>query len=111
MTNSQRYKVLWSEDAELALKGHKKFINVKLAYKNSFSMLSRNPHDQREGIVDWFGFEFNGYYWVNINNAILFYRVDDDCKTIFIEGCDSALTGEALQKYYGEHDPWTEDED
>jgi len=109
MRDSERYSVVWSDDAELALLRHKKFINVKLAYRNSFSQLDRDPYKQKEGVIDYPGFKFNGYYWTNINNAIVFYRVDDVSRTVYIDGCDSALTLEALKKYYGEYDPWEEE--
>ncbi|HHW37841.1 MAG TPA: hypothetical protein GXX18_11460 [Bacillales bacterium] len=109
MNNKMKFNVFWSKDAELALIKHKQFINVKLAYKNSLTMLSVNPHNQKEGVIDC-GSEFDGYYWVNINNVIIFYRVDDDLKKVFIDGCSSALTGEALRMYYGEYDPWLDDE-
>ncbi len=108
MNNYDKYEVVWSEDAERALLKHKKYFNVKRAYQNSFSILSDSPHDQRDGILNC-GFEFDGYYWANINNAIMFYRVDDEMKKVFIEGCDSAVTGKALKNYYGEYDPWEED--
>lgn len=90
MRKSERYSVVWSVDAELALLRHKKFINVKLAYRNSFIQLDLNPHNQKEGVIDYPGFTFNGYYWTNINNAIVFYRVDDNSRTVYIDGCERA---------------------
>ena len=107
--NNDKYIVLWSVDAELALIKHKQYFNVKLAYRNSFTMLSYNPHGQSDGMISC-GIDFDGYYWTNINNVILFYRVDEVRRTVYIDGCASAITGDALKSFYGEFDPWTDEE-
>ena len=99
------YEVIWGTDAELALLSHRKFIDTKSAYKNAISILSKRPSEQMEGIVDYPDYEFNGYCWAKINNAIVLYLVDHETKKVFIDGCESAMTGVALKYFFKEHDP------
>ena len=104
MNDATQYLVVWGVDAERALasfKGEKFKINRKRAYRNALSMLAFRPREQAEGIVDYPGFEFNGYYWANINNAVVVYDVDEPSGTVFIDGCFYANYGESAEIFWG----------
>lgn len=79
-------------------------INPKLVFRNSKSTLSTNPHEKANDVVEYPGLEFNGYYWIYINNVILVYDILEEDKLVLIDACYSALTGFTLRSFYGEHD-------
>jgi hypothetical protein len=53
-------------------------------------------------------FEFEDYYWVNINNVIIVYDVIEPNMKVLIDACYFTNTGFALSKFYGEYDPLDE---
>lgn len=67
-------------------------------------ILSVKPKDKANDVVDFPYFEFNGYYWIYINNVIIVYDVLEAERKVLVDACYSALTGSTLQKFYGEHD-------
>lgn len=57
-----------------------------------------------QDVVDYPGFEFNGYFWTYINNVIVVYDVLEAEKKVLVDACYSALTGFTLQRFFGEYD-------
>ncbi|MGG5255372.1 hypothetical protein ACQYAD_18255 [Neobacillus sp. SM06] len=50
-------------------------MNPKWVFRNSKSILSVKPREKADEVVDYPDFEFNGYYWIYINNVIIVYDV------------------------------------
>lgn len=101
---ANNYKVIW---ARSALRKLSQLYNIDhgLAYKNSKSLLSRNPYNHSYGCADYPNFKFNGYHWSSINNAIIVYRISEQDSSVFVDACYHANTGWALKVFYGEYDP------
>ncbi|MDG5789629.1 hypothetical protein QA612_19410 [Evansella sp. AB-P1] len=106
MTSTEiQYEVLWGQKARVKLAEMKPYkIDPKRVFRNSKNILSVNPRKHAYDIVDYPGFEFNGYYWTYINNVIIIYDVLDLEKKVLVDACYSALTGFSLQTFFGEHD-------
>jgi hypothetical protein len=100
-----KYTVRWERSALRQL-GQLYKIDHEKVYKTSLNILSRNPHGQSYGSADYTGFEFNGYHWSYIQNAIVLYRISEKESIVFVEACYHANTGWALKVFYGEYDPW-----
>lgn len=96
---------MWGVKARVHLAEMKSYnINPSLVFRNSKSILSIKPREKADDIADYPGFEFNGYYWKYINNVIVIYEVLDKEKKVLVDACYSALTGFALEYFYGEYD-------
>jgi len=106
MTDKEiHYEVIWGIKARVRLAEMKPFkIDPKLVFRNSKSILSINPREKADDVVDYPGFEFNGYYWKCFNNVIVVYDVLDTENKVLVDACYSALTGYALENFYGEYD-------
>lgn len=102
MTDKEiRYEVVWGLKARLRLAEMKPFkIDPKLVFRNSKSILSAKPREKAGDVVDYPGFEFNGYYWTYINNVIVVYNVLDIEEKVLVDACYSALTGFSLQRFF-----------
>ncbi|MDE5413986.1 hypothetical protein [Alkalihalobacterium chitinilyticum] len=99
------YDVVWGQKARVWLAEMKPFkINPKLVFRNSKVVLSVDPRQKAYDVVDYPGFQFNGYYWTYINNVIIVYDVLDKEKKVLVDACYSALTGFTLETFYGEND-------
>lgn len=99
------YDVLWGLKARIKLAEMGPFnIDPKMVFRNSKSILSIKPREKAHDIAEYPDFEFNGYYWIFINNVIIVYQVIDADERVLIDACYSALTGFALQVFFGEHD-------
>ncbi|MCT2537161.1 hypothetical protein NC661_05680 [Aquibacillus koreensis] len=106
MTDKEiHYEVIWGQKARVKLAEMKPFkIDPKMVFRNSKSILSVKPHKKADDVANYPDFEFNGYYWIYINNVILVYDVLEEERKVLVDACYSALTGFALQIFYGEHD-------
>src|SRR5699024_5671248 len=100
-----RYEVIWGQKARVKLAEMKPYkIDPKLVFRNSKSILSAKPREKAIDVVDYPNFDFNGYYWMYINNVIVVYDVLESEEKVLVDACYSALTGFTLQRFYGEHD-------
>ncbi|MFY3791803.1 hypothetical protein ACOQFO_08910 [Ureibacillus sp. MALMAid1270] len=106
MTDKEiRYEVLWGQKARLRLAEMKPYkIDPKLVFRNSKNILSVKPREKAYDVVEFPDFEFNGYYWIYINNVIIVYDILESEKMVLVDACYSALTGFTLQHFFGEHD-------
>ncbi|MBM4761387.1 hypothetical protein [Bacillus sp. B15-48] len=106
MTDKEiHYDVIWGQKARVKLAEMKPYkIGPKLVFRNSKSILSVKPQEKAYDVVDYPNFEFNGYYWMYINNVIVVYEVLEAEKKVLVDACYSALTGFTLQRFFGEHD-------
>jgi hypothetical protein len=93
------YKVAWKSKATLKFS---KLFNVdhRRVLRNSRYLLSANPYKYADGVADFPGYLFNGYFWINVNNVILIYRIHAEERLVSIESCYSALTGEVAEIFY-----------
>ncbi|MEW6696858.1 MAG: hypothetical protein ACOY35_11605 [Bacillota bacterium] len=96
----RKFKVTWSAEAIEGI-GQLFNVNARQVIRNSKHILSNNPYSSAFGIANFPGYEFNGYFWIYINNVILIYNVKSDYKLVSIEACYSALTGEVAEIFYG----------
>lgn len=96
---NKKYRVLWKR---IAVEKFSRLFNVehKRVFRNSKHILSQDPIRSADGIADFPGYDFNGYYWMKSHNVILIYCVDADEKIVRIEACYSALTGEVAELFY-----------
>lgn len=94
-----KFRVAWKRKAA---GNFGKLFNVdhRRVLRNSKHILSLNPFHFANGVADFPGYEFNGHFWVNVNNVILIYRIHSDEKLVSIEACYSALTGEVAEVFY-----------
>lgn len=103
--NDSRYEVIWGQKARVNLAKMMPYkIDPKLVFRNSKSILSVKPREKAYDFVDFPNFEFNGYYWIYINNVIVVYDILEAEKKVLVDACYSALTGFTLQRFFGEHD-------
>mgnify|MGYP006969323409 CR=1 FL=1 len=79
-----KYVVTWERSALRRL-GQLYNINQALVYKNSKSLLSSKPYGLSYGSADYPNFQFNGYHWSCINNAIVVYRISEQESTVFVD--------------------------
>jgi len=79
-------------------------INPKRVFRNSKSILAVNPRETAYDVLNDPDSEFNGYYWIYINNVILVYDVIEVERKVLVDACYSALTGFSLRTFYGEFD-------
>jgi len=99
------YEVIWALNARVKLAEMKPFkIDVKKVFGNSKGILSVNPREKADDVLDDLDFEFNGYYWIYINNVIIVYDVLEVEKKVLVDACYSALTGFTLKRFFGEYD-------
>ncbi len=99
-----KYSVKWEKSALRQL-GLLYNIDHEKIYQSTKLILSSDPYSQSYGSADYPNFEFNGYHWSYIHNAIVIYRISDYESSVFIEACYYANTGWAFKVFYGEHDP------
>lgn len=96
---------LFVDKKQVKLAGMKPYkIDPKLVFRNSKSVLSVKPREKADDVVDYPNFEFNGYYWIYINNVIVIYTVLEAEKRVLVDACFSALTGFTLKRFFGEYD-------
>lgn len=96
----EEYRVGWSRAATKSLS---KLFNVdyKSVFTKSTFLLSTDPRKKAYGVTDYSGFNYNGYYWVLINNVVIVYKVSDEQRRVFIEACCYANTEESAQVFWG----------
>jgi len=94
MDNS--YKVVWGRPALRSL-GQLFNIQHEKVYKQTRTLLSRNPAGQSYGSADYPDFPYNGYHWTFIHNTIIVYRISEQDRSVFIDACYHANTEWALQ--------------
>ncbi|MEK4517478.1 hypothetical protein NSS64_19490 [Paenibacillus sp. FSL H8-0122] len=100
--NNDRYNVLWTTYARVALARMGKFkVNSANVFKRSISVLNDEPKYKADGVSDFPGFEFNGYYWVLIGNVIIIYRIDEDLRKVYVDACYFANTGLSHYVFWG----------
>lgn len=95
----KKYRVAWKRKATEKF-GRLFNVDHRRVFRNSKHVLSLDPFHYADGVADFPGYEFNGYFWIKINNVILIYRVLLDEKLVTIETCYSALTGEVAEIFY-----------
>jgi mRNA-degrading endonuclease RelE of RelBE toxin-antitoxin system len=94
------YKVAWSKTASRNLA---KLYNIdpqKVFFKSKY-LLSHYPHQKAFDIVNFPGFDFNGYYWTLIHNVVIIYRVLDFQKRVLIDAIYFANTEESAELFWG----------
>jgi len=64
----------------------------------SFSV---KPDEKSYGVIDHPGFEFNGYHWILIGNAIILYQISEDSKEVNVDACFFANTGRSHEIFWG----------
>lgn len=91
---SDRFKVLWTTYARVALARMKEFkVDSMNVFRRSKSVLADEPKYKADGVSDFPGFEFNEYFWVLIGNVIIIYRIDEDLREVYVDACYFANTG------------------
>lgn len=102
------YKVLWSVHARSTLARMRLYkVDPMNVFRRSKSILSVEPIYKADGISEFVGFEFNGYYWMLIGNIVVIYRVDEEMREVYIDACYFANTELSHYIFWG-IDPDTE---
>jgi hypothetical protein len=94
------YDVVWSKTAIRSLSKLYN-INPQTVFLQSKYILSQHPHKKAVGIVNYPGFDFNGYYWILIKNVVLIFRISETYKRILIDAVYFANTKESAQIFWG----------
>lgn len=103
------YEVVWDKGARLKLAQMKDYLTTspQEIFKKSKLILSNHP--QNKGVkVTFSGYEFEDYYWVNINNVIIVYDVVEPNNQVLVDACFFTNTGFSLRTFFGEYDPFDE---
>ncbi|MFC7394013.1 hypothetical protein [Scopulibacillus cellulosilyticus] len=95
-----KFRVTWERTA---LRNLGKFFNIdyEKVYFRTKLLLSHNPYELAEGVADYPGFEFNGYFWTLINNVIIVYRILKEKEQVLVEACYYANTEISHQIFWG----------
>ncbi|TWI56342.1 hypothetical protein [Halalkalibacter nanhaiisediminis] len=103
------FNVKWDREARLSLADMVKYkVDSKRVFRQSKLLLSENPRKNSWGTADYPGFEFNGYDWIKIGNAICVYEILEEQNLVLVDACFYASTGWALKVFFGENDPYDE---
>jgi hypothetical protein len=94
------YEVVWSKSAIRALSKMYN-INPRTVFLQSKYILSQLPHKKAYDIVNYPGFDFNGYYWVLIRNVVIIYRISVIHKRVLIDAVYFANTKETAEIFWG----------
>lgn len=90
------YDVIWIDRARVKLAEMSQFkVKPNLVFRKSLSLLSFNPQHAAFDIVGTdhdVATEFNGYYWVLINNVIVIYEILDHKNKVLVDACFFANT-------------------
>ncbi|QQK75036.1 hypothetical protein HUG15_05085 [Salicibibacter cibarius] len=90
------YEVIWIDRARIKLAEMSKFnIDPNLVFRRSLSLLSKDPKKVAYDLVNTdndVGYEFNGYYWILINNVIVIYEVLDNENKVLVDASFFANT-------------------
>lgn len=94
-----RYRVSY---AQTALKSLSKLFNINHddVFIRSQTLLSINPYDQADGVVDYLDYKYNGLLWKIVGNVILIYSISEKNKLVFIRACYFANTKESHQTFW-----------
>lgn len=94
------YHVSWNKEASAAIA---KLFNIEpnQIFKRSKALLSQNPYQVANGVAKYPGFEFNGYYWVLINNVIVLYWIVESKQQVFVDACFFANTEQSHEIFWG----------
>lgn len=99
---SDRFKVLWTTYARVALARMKEFkVDPMNVFRRSKSVLADEPKYKADGVSDFPGFEFNGYHWTLIGNVVIIYRIDEDLREVYVDACYFANTGLSHYIFWG----------
>jgi hypothetical protein len=72
---SSDYKVLWTTYTRVALARMQEYkVNPMTVFRRSKAVLANHPSSKADGVSDFPGFEFNGYYLVLIGNVVIVGR-------------------------------------
>lgn len=97
-----KYEVIWNRDAALDLIEYVKFAKTTVdeVYNKAQSQLCFKPHDHGRKVL-FKGFEFDGYYWINVKNIILIYEIFDEEKVVAIDASYFANNAQSAEIFYG----------
>lgn len=104
MTIDNQYQVKWTKTASHSFAELFNIDHLQVASKAKL-LLEKDPFNQAYGAADYSNFKYNGYFWIEINNVILVYSINNKQNNVRIRACYSAITGFALKAFYGEYDP------
>jgi hypothetical protein len=96
----RRFRVIWERTALNRL-GKLFNIDHDRVYKRSKILLSLRSYRQTKNVANYSGFEYNGYLWALIHNAIIIYRVSEEKESVFVESCYYANTEASHEIFWG----------
>lgn len=93
---NDEYDVIWIDSARVKLAEMSRFkVKPNWVFRKSLSLLSRNPQQVAYDVVSSdndVASEFNGYYWVLINNVIVIYEILDHKNKVLVDASFFANT-------------------
>lgn len=99
---SSGYKVLWTTYARVALARMQEYkVNPMTVFRRSKAVLANHPSSKADGVSNFPGFEFNGYYWALIGNVVIVYKVDEQLHEVHVDACYFANTGTSHHIFWG----------
>lgn len=91
MSDANRYKVRWTQTALTSL-GKLYNVDPDMVFLRSQTLLSRSPRRHADGIANFPGYKYNGYYWLLINNVVVIYSILEQDMIVRVRACYFANT-------------------